>query len=93
MDRYDLYAGVRLSDVVPRRAQQLVHPPQPGPLLEPGRGEPASDQSKAAAYDTLYTVLHVLCRCRAPLLPMRERGRVPGPDGATQRPPHGLAGR
>ncbi|MGH9106832.1 MAG: isoleucine--tRNA ligase [Acidimicrobiales bacterium] len=30
----------------------------------------ASDRSKAAAYDTLYTVLRVLCQVVAPLLPM-----------------------
>jgi len=29
-----------------------------------------SDESKAAAYDTLYTVLHTLCLVTAPLLPM-----------------------
>ena len=30
----------------------------------------ASDESKTAAYDTLYTVLHTLCLVAAPLLPM-----------------------
>ena len=30
----------------------------------------ASDESKTAAYDTLYTVLHTLCLVSAPLLPM-----------------------
>ena len=30
----------------------------------------ASDESKADAYDTLYTVLHTLCLVSAPLLPM-----------------------
>ena len=31
---------------------------------------PASDESKTAAYDTLFTVLHTLCLVAAPLLPM-----------------------
>jgi isoleucyl-tRNA synthetase len=30
----------------------------------------ASDRAKAAAYDTLYSVLHTLCRVAAPLLPL-----------------------
>jgi isoleucyl-tRNA synthetase len=50
---------------VPRRAQQLVHPPQPRALL--GR---ASRTTSSDAYDTLHTVLVTLCRARAPLLPL-----------------------
>jgi len=41
----------------------------------------ASDRSKADAYDTLYTVLHTLCRLAAPLLPMVAEGIYRGLTG------------
>ena len=57
---------------LPRRAQQLVHPPLPRALL--GARAPATDDvvrpDKPDAYDTLYTVLTTLIRVVAPLLPL-----------------------
>ena len=74
--------------VVPRRAHQLVHPPQPRPVL----GRATHD-----AFDTLHTVLDVLCRVAAPLLPLvteeiyrractGRRGRQRAPDRLADAP-------
>ena len=46
---------------LPRRADQLVHPPLARPLL--GR-------RRRTRFDTLYTVLETVCRVTAPLLPL-----------------------
>ncbi len=40
----------------------------------------ASDESKTAAYDTLYTVLHTLCLGVRTAAPHGDRDGVPGPD-------------
>ena len=55
---------LRLDAQLPRRADQLVHPALAGALLG-DRRRPRRD-----AFDTLYTVLEVVCRVAAPLLPL-----------------------
>ena len=55
---------MRLDALVPRRADELVHPPLPRALLG------GDDDRRQAAFDTLYTVLEVVCRVTAPLLPL-----------------------
>jgi isoleucyl-tRNA synthetase len=70
MDRYDLYGACNavtvfldaLNNWYIRRSRERF-------WSRVGTSR-SSDQSKADAYDTLYTVLHVLCRAVAPLLPM-----------------------
>jgi isoleucyl-tRNA synthetase len=70
MDRYDLYGACNavtgfldaLNNWYIRRSRDR--------FWSPVGTSRSSDQSKADAYDTLYTVLHVLCRAAAPLLPM-----------------------
>ena len=51
----------------------------------------ASDESKTAAYDTLYTVLHTLCLRVRPAVAHGGRDGVPGPDRRAQRPSGRLA--
>ncbi len=82
---------------VPRRPDQLVHPPQPGPVLGylgRGRGRrPTGDRDQQDAFDTLATVLEVLCRTAAPLLPLVTESVWRGITGGRQRPSGRLARR
>ena len=87
MDAYDLFGACASVRVVPRRAHELVHPPQPRPVLgrRPGRHRHAAHRARRRS-----------CRVAAPLLPFvaeeiyaglhrrRRRG---------QRAPHRLARR
>ena len=75
---------VRQRPRLPRHADQLVHPPQPERFW-------AGDQD---AIDTLHTVLDVVSRVAAPLLPFvtEEHLRRPAPgEERRQRAPHRLA--
>ena len=71
LDAYDIPGACARDRELHRRAQQLVHPPQPRPLL--GRATEAPD--KRDAYDTLYTVLVTLLRVGepAPAAALRRR--------------------
>ena len=89
--RYDLSGACGAVDVVPRRPHQLVHPPQPGPVLgHLGRTEGAGDDS-SDAFDTLATVLEVLCRTAAPLLPLVTESVWRRPHGGADGPSVHLA--
>ena len=55
---------LRLHARLPRRADQLVHPPLPRAVLGQRR------RRRRGAFDTLYTVLETVCRVAAPLLPL-----------------------
>ena len=68
---------VRRGHRVPRRAEQLVHPPHPRPLLGAGRRRSGPAQDNATPTTRCYTVLHTLARVAAPLLPFVSRGDLP----------------
>ena len=58
-----------------------------------GTGDGDGPGRQADAFDTLATVLEVLCRVAAPLLPLRHRVDLAGPDRRRERPPGRLARR
>ena len=64
MDAYEIAERLRHDALVPRRPDELVHPPLARPVL--GR----RGRVRAAAFDTLYTALETVCRVVAPLLPL-----------------------
>ncbi len=83
MDAYDLFGATRHHQVVPRRAHELVHPPQPRPLLGRRRRR-------------LRHAVHCAPRAhpRGGTPPAAgHRGGLPGPDRRAQRAPHRLAAR
>ena len=68
LDGYDDRRAARAHRGVRRRPHQLVHPPQPRPLL--GRARPSrTSGDKESAYQTLYEVLTTLARLLAPFTP------------------------
>ena len=75
---------VRLDPGVPRRADQLVHPSLAGPVL----GATTPD-----AFDTLYTVLEVVCRVDRAAAAAGDRGGLARADRRALGAPGRLAGR
>jgi isoleucyl-tRNA synthetase len=70
MDVYDLYgACVAVTTFLDALTNWYIRRSRDRFWSRVGTSQ-ASDESKAAAYDTLYTVLHTLCLVAAPLLPM-----------------------
>ena len=59
--------GMRQHAHVSRRADELVHQTVTRTVLGDGRGRCRGDPQ---AFDTLYTVLEIVCRVTAPLLPL-----------------------
>ena len=83
MDDYDLFAACAQVRGVPRRAEQLVRPPQPRPLLgrRPGRDRHAAHRAVGALPG------------RRAAAAAHDRGDLPRPHRRAQRAPRGLAGR
>ena len=85
MDSYDLYRACTSVTAFLDALEQLVHPPQPGPFLEPLRRQPRNRREQGRR------LRHPLHRAPHPLPDGRPvaadgvRDGVPGLDGGAQR--------